>query len=482
MRRAGCIQSHLASGRRGPPPEPLPTTTHVASSHGVLYDTVIRGGSAFEAAGHAPGTVLDLAIKDGLIAAIELPGVIPAGAGAEEVDATDMVLCPGLIDVHAHVFTGMTGLGLDPDEWCLGRGCTTVVDAGSAGATTVEGFIRYIDGQSRTRCLSFLNIGMHGLSGSGGAYAHVNQIKAQPAIDAIRKYPEHIVGVKVLLTASYANGGRSEYEALRAGLEATAATGVPIVTHHSSSTIPLNPHKPRLEQHELADIDLGCPYSLRAGDIYTHCFHAFKSTIIDGGSHIRSIDPGNGVHDVVPNPDGDPDFGDFHVSETVWEAKRRGVLFDVGHGSASFSWTVAELAAKEGFWPDLISTDIHSVSHDVNTLADESTAEHESLFSLSHIPQGSCFGPAYDQCTCMTKMLMIGMPLAEVIRASTSTPAKSIGYAGKIGTLQVGLEADVAVLEIRRTDFGMLPCLSFALYCIGCSRACRRAARQDATV
>lgn len=95
--------------------------------------------------------------------------------------------------------------------------------------------------------------------------AHVNQIKVAPAVDAIRKYPEHIVGVKVLLTASYANGGRSEYEALRAGLEATAATGVPMVTHHSSSTIPLNPNKPRLEQHELADTDLGCPYSVSQG-------------------------------------------------------------------------------------------------------------------------------------------------------------------------------------------------------------------------
>jgi len=76
----------------------------------------------------------------------------------------------------------------------------------------------------------------------------------------------------------------------------------------------------------------------------------------DGGSHITSIDPGNGTLDVVPNPDGDPLFEDFHVSETVWDAKRRGVLFDVGHGSASFSWTVAEIAAKEGFWPDIVTS------------------------------------------------------------------------------------------------------------------------------
>lgn len=187
MRRAHAIGRHL-SRAAGPGPDPLPATRNDAADDSVVYDTVIRvshpapfpprpspcprspapstchptpprrlhpartpppvprltrtaaqGGAAFEAEGHAAGTVLDLAIKDGVIAAIEEPGVIPPNAGAEEVDATDLLLCPGLIDIHAHVFTGMTPLGVDPDEWCLGRGCTTIVDAGSAGATTVEG-------------------------------------------------------------------------------------------------------------------------------------------------------------------------------------------------------------------------------------------------------------------------------------------------------------------------------------------------------
>eukprot|EP01051_Picozoa_sp_SAG22_P008254 SAG22_NODE_618_length_8527_cov_6.070123_3_plen_159_part_00 len=106
----------------------------------------------------------------------------------------------------------------------------------------------------------------------------------------------------------------------------------------------------------------GSPSHLRPGDVYTHCFHAFKSTIIAGGSHIQSLDPGNGLKAVVPAPGAPPAFSDFHVAPVVWAAKRRGVLFDVGHGSASFSWTVAEIAAAEGFWPDIISTDIHAGS------------------------------------------------------------------------------------------------------------------------
>lgn len=395
MKRAAIIQGHLHA-------EAAATTEP--------YELVIRGAKVYEAEGHAPGALLDVAVRAGKIAAVEPAGTIAPGSGREEFDAAGLLLTPGLIDMHVHCFAGMTALGIEVDEWCLGRGCTTVCDAGSAGATTVEGFIRYIDGQNLTRCLSFLNISLHGLAGSGGAYAHANQIKVEPVVDSIAKYPDHIVGVKVLLTASYAAGGRNELEALRAALAATNQAGVPLMCHHSSSIVPLNPHKPRLEQHELPDADLGAPYSLRPGDIYTHCFHAFKSTIIDGGSHIQSIDPGNGAFAVVPNPDGAPAFQDFHVSETVWAAKRRGVLFDVGHGSASFSWTVAEIAAREGFWPDIISTDIH---------------------------QGSCYGPAYDMPTSMTKMLMIGMPLAEVIRASTATPAAAIGRSSEFGRIAV---------------------------------------------
>ena len=120
-----------------------------------------------------------------------------------------------------------------------------------------------------------------------------------------------------------------------------------------------------------------------------------------------------------------PAFSDFHVAPAVWAAKRRGVLFDVGHGSASFSWTVAELAAGVGFWPDIISTDIHI---------------------------GSINGPVYDLPTVMTKMLMVGMPLADVVAASTAAPARALGVGGVAGSLAVGREADIAVLDLLPVD------------------------------
>lgn len=144
---------------------------------------------------------------------------------------------------------------------------------------------------------------------------------------------------------------------------------------------------------------------MRPGDIYTHTYHAFPSSIIDPSS--RAVWP------------------------DVREARRRGVLFDVGHGQGSFSWSVAELAAKEGFWPDIISTDLHT---------------------------GNSKGPAYDLPTVMTKFLSIGMPLEHVVRATTSTPAKAIGRADDIGSLAVGHVADITVLKLEDCDVTLEDC------------------------
>ena len=157
MKRAAIIQGHLHA-------EAAATTEP--------YELVIRGAKVYEAEGHAPGALLDVAVRAGKIAAVEPAGTIAPGSGREEFDAAGLLLTPGLIDMHVHCFAGMTALGIEVDEWCLGRGCTTVCDAGSAGATTVEGFIRYIDGQNLTRCLSFLDISLHGLAGSGRSRCH----------------------------------------------------------------------------------------------------------------------------------------------------------------------------------------------------------------------------------------------------------------------------------------------------------------------
>eukprot|EP01051_Picozoa_sp_SAG22_P008253 SAG22_NODE_618_length_8527_cov_6.070123_2_plen_263_part_00 len=211
----GCGRNPALAGTR------LFPATAAADAGGAepVYDLCIRGAKTYEAAGHPAGAVLDVATKDGKIAAVEPAGTIPAGSAKQEVDGANLLLTPGLIDYHTHIFKGVTDLGLDPDDWCLARGTTTAVDAGSAGCNTVDGFVKYIDGRYRTRCLALINIAMHGLAaGGGGAYAHANQLQVEPAVVASERHPEHVVGVKVLLTASYANGGANEHVALERGL------------------------------------------------------------------------------------------------------------------------------------------------------------------------------------------------------------------------------------------------------------------------
>ncbi len=157
-------------------------------------------------------------------------------------------------------------------------------------------------------------------------------------------------------------------------------------------------------------VGLGIPSSLHKGDILTHLYHGFKSTILD-----------------VPAKD--PNHLTIHPSIT--EAKQRGVYLDIGHGMGAFIWRVAEIAGKEGIWPDTISTDLHTMS-------------------LS--------GPAYDLPTVMTKLLHVGMPLYDIIRAVTHTPAKVINREKMIGSFSIGSKGDVTILKIANCDVMLEDC------------------------
>lgn len=167
------------------------------------------------------------------------------------------------------------------------------------------------------------------------------------------------------------------------------------MVHHTMSTV-----KTQVGPDD--STELGCPRDLRPGDLYTHTFHPYRSCIVDEET--------------------------LAIYPDVTRAKERGVLFDVGHGQGSFGWTVAEICARSNFYPDTISTDLHTGNHR---------------------------GPVYDLPTVMSKFLHLGMPLSDVIRAVTSTPAKAIGLGNVIGSLTPGKEADITVLKIHDGQFPM---------------------------
>lgn len=360
------------------------------------YDYVIKGGRVIDPA-NAVDTTADVAVQGGRIAAIA-PEIDP-DRGQRIYDARGQIVVPGLIDLHVHVYDKATPLGIDVDEHCLRRGVTTAVDAGSAGYLTFPGFRHYVMERARCRVLAFLNISSIGLAGAGlggddqlpGELESLKFASVEGAARVIAENRDVIVGVKIRLSDTIANGGLYEKEAYQQALSLARKAGLPLMVHHAFSTVPLSE----------------CPGLLEQGDIYTHCFHGFPSTIIDPTS--RRIDP------------------------VVWEAHRRGVVFDVGHGQGSFNWTVAEIATAEGLWPQVISTDLHA---------------------------GNVDGPGYDLPTVMTRLLHLGMPLADVIAGATIVPARLIGWADRIGTLDVGRGADITVLSVDPVDVDLEDCQS----------------------
>ena len=359
------------------------------------YDCIIRGGRLIDP-GNNIDDELDLGISGGQIAAVDKG--LDLSVANQVYDATGKLVVPGLIDLHAHCYLSVTPGGVDIDHYGLGRGVTTIIDAGSAGSDTFDDFRANAIERFKTRVIAFLNISRVGLSVFRNKDGNELEHLACPAfinhadcVNCLNANRDVIAGVKVLLSAALADDGRNEAKAFREALQAAATTATPLMTHHAQSTISIDE----------------CPGSMRAGDIYTHCYHGFESTIIDPQS--RRVHP------------------------AVRAARTRGVLFDIGHGMGAFNWTVGEICAEEGFWPDIISTDLHT----------------------------GCFeGPAYDMPTVMTRMLHLGMPLPELIRRSTIVPATTIGWGDRIGSLGIGREADVAVLTLEEMDMDLEDCQS----------------------
>jgi dihydroorotase len=406
---AGQLRSSSSAG---------PTRWVVPRYDPTRYDTLIRGGIVVDPANQLEN-VMDVATKSGLIAAVEPPGTIDPAACDVVYDATGQLVMPGLVDLHAHGFQFFDSIGISFDEACLGRCTTTAVDAGSSGAANFPGFRKYIIDQCKTRVLALLNISLIGAGvpplddpskgGSsddlvpvGGPYQSAAHCSVPHTVKAIEDHRDVIVGIKIAMSKSTAAafpGGAEAGEAhfYEAALEASAEAGVPLMCHHTFSTVSLE----------------SCPGRLRKGDIYTHTFHGFDSTLCDR----RETE------------------GAWKICDAAMRAREGGVVFDIGHGMGSFNWTVAEACMREGLGIDVISTDIWQ-----GTCYGECT-QLDSV-ELSPLPLGSpahcdfcCPGPCYDLPTVMTKCLALGMDLTSVVRASTITPANTIGWGDRIGTV-----------------------------------------------
>jgi len=298
---------------------------------GETFDLVLKGGRVLDER-NGIDAVLDVAVANGRIAAVgnDLPTT-----GARVRNATGMIVAPGLIDIHTHVYHKATSLSVDPDMIARRAATTTLVDAGSAGAGNYDGFRDFVMARSPYRILAFLNISFAGIFGfdKGLFVGEATRKDLLPVDRCVRKIEanrDRIVGVKVRI------GGPATEDlgigALKLALEAADATGLPLMTHIGV---------PPPSYAEVVSM-------LRPGDILTHCFRPEPNS---------AIGPGGAI---LPE---------------VLAARERGVLFDIAHGMGAFSYKTAEAALTSGFTPDLISSDVHVVSVDgpaydlVNTMS-----------------------------------------------------------------------------------------------------------------
>jgi dihydroorotase len=348
------------------------------------YDLLLRGGHVIDPK-NGVDAVRDVAIAGGKVAAVA-PRIEPADA-FKTIDVSGLYVTPGLIDIHVHVFAGTGEKGsyagdnsVYPDGFTLRAGVTTVADAGCAGWRNFEEFKTRIIDRAKTRVLAFLNIVGNGMRG-GPWEQDLTDMAAVPAGVMARKYPGVIVGIK---TAHYAG---PEWTPVEHAVEAGTIAEIPVMVDFGAN----KPERP------LAEL---VTKKLRPGDIYTHVY-----------SGLRGEQDASG-----------------RVNPALFEGRKRGVIFDVGHGGGSFAWRIAVPAVKEGFVPDSISTDLHV---------------------------GSMNAGMKDMPNVMSKFLALGQSLPEVVRWSTWNPAREIKQEG-LGHLSVGAGADVAVLRLEEGRFGFV--------------------------
>jgi dihydroorotase len=265
--------------------------------------------------------VLDVAFAHGKVAAIG-PG-LPT-EGAEVSDLAGLIVTPGLIDLHTHVYWGGTSLGVDAEDYARMSAVTTCVDTGSAGPGNYPGFRKHVILPSQVRILAYLHVSFAGIFGFGHhvtvGESHDPRLMAErDAVAVARSDPDTIIGIKVRV-GRHASGPTG-IAPLVSALQVADETGLPVMAH-------IDEPPPSYE----AVVDL-----LRPGDVLTHCYRPF------------------------PNA---PVHGDGRVREAVLRARQRGVIFDVGHGKGSFGWDTARAMMAAGFPPDVISSDVHALSID----------------------------------------------------------------------------------------------------------------------
>lgn len=347
----------------------------------MAYDLVLKGGRVIDPSQKLDG-VADVAFSGGKVAAV---GRDLKTEGCEVRDVSGHIVSPGLIDLHTHVYWGGTSLGIDAEEFCRTSGVTTAIDTGSAGPGNFMGFRKHVIEKSEVRILAYLHVSFAGIYAFSNTImvGESEELRMLSPADCARVADENrdvLVGIKVRC-GRHASGTQG-WAALQMALEVADQVGMPLMAHID--------HPPPSYEDIVA--------ALRPGDVLTHAFRPFPNTPCNAQGAVKPV---------------------------VLEARKRGVIFDIGHGKGSFAFKTARAMLANGFEPDTISSDVHTLC--IN-------------------------GPAYDQVTTMSKFLCLGMPLANVIKASTVNAAMALRRP-ELGSLKPGSAGDATILTVKEGSF-----------------------------
>jgi len=344
---------------------------------------ILRGGRVLDPS-QGLDQIADVAFENGRVAAVGAGLNRPA---AEIRDVSGLIVAPGFIDLHTHVYWGGTSLGVDADELSRRSGVTTFVDAGSAGPGNYRGFLKHVIEPSSVRILAYLHVSFAGIYAFSrrimvGESSDMRLMSPLDAVEIVRAHPRTIIGIKVRLGRNAS--GASGIAPLDVALQVADETGLPLMVHID---------EPPPAYEEVVD-------RLRKGDVLTHCFRP---------------------------PPNSPLGADGRPKPEIVAARKRGVMFDIGHGMGSFSFEVARAMMEAGFAPDTISSDIHDLNSE---------------------------GPVIDLPTTLSKFLHLGMPLSDVVGTATVRAATAIRRP-ELGTLKVGSRADATIFDLEqgRHDF-----------------------------
>jgi dihydroorotase len=361
-----------------------PRTLRAAMGPNDKFDLLVRNANVLDPSQNLAGK-RDIGIRYGMVESIE-PTIAPERA-LRVLDAGNRLVTPGLIDLHAHTYPYGSAIGIPADELIAHQCTTTVVSAGDAGANNIAGFRRLALPASRTRQFAFVHIAVAGLAGFPvPELFNIDYAQVDVTARAIAENADFVLGVKVRMSENVI--ARHGLEPLKRAIAACEKSGVPakVMCHIGG-----------VQSRELMTqiLDL-----LRAGDVLTHCYSGAPNAAGDGTNIVQ----------------------DGKLLPAALSAKRRGVVFDVGHGGGSFDYTIAEAAIAQGCPPDTISSDIH-------------------VFS------GNSPGMPYLPWV-MSKFLGLGFTLEQVVTMATFNPARVIGRVPKLGTLQNGAPADLSIFDV----------------------------------